>query len=77
MQELDLEQIKKMRNQSPNKLEKISKIRRIKNYTKTSKEDSIPPLQKSKQSFAELYNNNSDSDNDRIKGFKESLLMIK
>ena len=66
-----------MRNQSPNKLEKIAKIRTTKNYTKTSKEDSIPPLQKSKQIFAELYSNNSDSDNDRIKGFKESLLMIK
>ena len=77
MQELELGQIKKMRTQSPNKLEKIAKIRRIENYTKTSKEDSIPPLQKSKQSFVELYNNNSDSDNDRIKGFKESLLMIK
>ena len=60
-----------MQNQSHDELNKIAKIRRIKNYTKMSKEDSIISLLKSKQSFAELYNNNFD--NDRIKGIKKSL----
>ena len=60
-----------MQNQSHDELSKIAKIRRIKNYTKMSKEDSIISLLKSKQSFAELYNNNFD--NDRIKGIKKSL----
>ena len=60
-----------MQNQSHDELNKIAKIRRIKNYTKMSKEDSIISVLKSKQSFAELYNNNFD--NDRIKGIKKSL----
>ena len=60
-----------MQNQSHDELNKIAKIRRIKNYTKMSKEDSIISLLKSKQRFAELYNNNFD--NDKIKGIKKSL----
>ena len=60
-----------MQNQSHDELNKIANIRRIKNYTKMSKEDSIRSVLKSKQSFAELYNNNFD--NDRIKGIKKSL----
>ena len=60
-----------MQNQSHDELNKIAKIRRIKNYTKMSKEDSIISVLKSKQSFTELYNNNFD--NDRIKGIKKSL----
>ena len=43
---------------SRNELEKIAKIRRIKNYEDMIKEDLIISLLKSKQSIVELFNNN-------------------
>ena len=51
-----------MRGQSPDVLERIAKIRRNKNYEGISKEELTISLLKSKQSIAELFNNNLDDD---------------
>ena len=51
-------QIAEMRGQSRDELEIIAKIRRIKNYEEMTKEKLIISLLKSKQSIAELFNNN-------------------
>ena len=51
-----------MRDQSRDELERIAKIRRIKNYEEMSKEELIISLLKSKQSIAELFNNNLDDE---------------
>ena len=56
----ELNQIAEMHNQSRDELERIAKIRRIKNYEEMSKEELIISLLKSKQSIAELFNNNLD-----------------
>ena len=58
----ELNQIPEMRCQSRDELEQITKIRRIKNYEEMSKEELIISLLKSKQSIAELLNNNLDDD---------------
>ena len=47
-----------MLGQSRDELERIAKIRRIKNYEEMTKEELIISLLKSKQSIAELFNNN-------------------
>ena len=44
-----------MLDQSRNELERITKIRRIKNYEKMSKEELIISFLKSKQSIAEFF----------------------
>ena len=59
----ELNQIAKMRDQSRDELEQIAKIRRIKNCEEMSKEELIILLLKSKQSIAELFNNNLDDEN--------------
>ena len=51
-------QIAEMRGQSQDELERIAKIRRIKNYEEMTKEELIISLLKSKQSIAEFFNNN-------------------
>ena len=43
-------------------LEKIAKMRRIKNYKRKSKEELIIARLKSKRSTAELFHNNLDND---------------
>ena len=53
----ELNQIAEMRGQSWDE-----KIRRIKNYEEMSREELIISLLKSKQSIAELFNNNLDDD---------------
>ena len=53
----ELNQIAEMLNQSRDELERIAKIRKIKNYEEISKE-LIISLLKPKQSIAELFNNN-------------------
>ena len=58
----ELNQIAEMRDQSRDELERIAKIKRIKNYEEMSKEELIISLLKSKQSIAELFNNNLDDD---------------
>ena len=55
----ELNQIAEMRSQSRDELEQIAKMR-IKNYDEMSKEKLIIYLLKSKQSIAELFNNNLD-----------------
>ena len=47
-----------MRDQSRDELERIAKIRRIKNHEEMTKEELTISLLKSKQSIAELFNNN-------------------
>ena len=54
----ELNLIAKMRGQSRDELERITKIRRTKNYEEMLKEELITPLSKSKQSIAEFFNNN-------------------
>ena len=54
----EFNQISEMRGQSRDKLERIAKTRRIKNYEETTKLELIISLLKSKQSVAELFNNN-------------------
>ena len=51
-----------MREQSRDELERIAKIRRIKTCEEMSKEELLISLLKSKQSIAELFNNNLDDD---------------
>ena len=51
-----------MRDQSRDELERIKKIRRIKNYEQMLKKELIISLLKSKQNIAELFNNNLDDD---------------
>ena len=58
----ELNQIAEMRDQSRDELERIAKIRRIKSYEEMSKEELIISILKSKQSVAELLNNNLDDD---------------
>ena len=52
-----------MRGQSRDELKRIAKIRKIKNYEEMSKEELIISLLKSKQSIAELFNNNNINNN--------------
>ena len=59
----ELNQIADMRDLSRDEHERIVKIRRIKNYEEMSKEELIISLLKSKQSEAELFNNNNLDDN--------------
>ena len=56
----EFNQIVIMRGLSRDELEQIAKIRRIKNYEDMKKEDLIISLLKSKQSIAELFNNNNN-----------------
>ena len=49
-----------MRGQSRDEIERIAKIRRIKNYEGMSKEELIISFLKAKQSIAELFNDNLD-----------------
>ena len=58
----ELNQIAEMRGQSRDELEQTAKIRRIKKYEEMSKEELIISLLKSKQSIAELFNNNLGDD---------------
>ena len=57
-----LNQIAEMRDQSRDELDRIAKIRRIKNYEEMSKEELIISLLKLEQSIAELFSNNLDDD---------------
>ena len=59
----EFNQIAEMRGQSRDELERIAKIRKIKNYEEMTKEELIISLLKSKQSIAELFNNNSNNNN--------------
>ena len=60
----EFNQIAEMCGQLLDELEQIVKIRRIKNYEEMTKEELIISLLKSKQSIAELFNNNNLYDNE-------------
>ena len=68
----ELNQIAEMRDQSPDELQWIAKIRKIKNYEEMSKEELVISLLKSKQSIAELFNNNNLND-DKISDIRRIL----
>ena len=57
----EFNQIAEMRGLSRDELEQIAKIRRIKNYEDMKKEDLIISLLKSKESIAELFNDNNNN----------------
>ena len=57
----EFNQITEMRGLSRDELEQIAKTRRIKNYEKMTKEELIISLLKSKQSIAELFNDNNNN----------------
>ena len=61
----EFNQIEKMRSLSRDELEQNTKIRRIKNYEDTKKEDLIISLLKSKESVVELFNDNNNLYNDK------------
>ena len=61
----EFNQIEKMRSLSRDELEQNTKIRRIKNYEDTKKEDLIITLLKSKESVVELFNDNNNLYNDK------------
>ena len=58
----EFNQIAFMRGLSRDELEQIAKIRRIKNYEDMKKEDLIISLLKSKESIAELFNDNNNNE---------------
>ena len=58
----EFNQIAEMRGLSRDELEQIAKIRRIKNYEDMKKEDLIISLLKSKESIAELFNDNNNNE---------------
>ena len=64
LSENEFNQIAEIRGQSRDKLERIAKIRRIKDYEEMTKENLMISLLKSKQSIAELFNSNNNNNND-------------
>ena len=56
----ELNQVSAMYDQSRDALERVAKMRRIKNRKRMSKGDLIIALLKSKSGVAELFNNNLD-----------------
>ena len=56
----DLNQIMNIYNQSRDELERVAKMRRIKNRKRMSKEELRTALLKSKRGVAEIFNNNLD-----------------
>ena len=59
----EFNQIAEMHSQSRDELERIEKIRRIKNYEEMAKEEFIISLLKSKQNIDELFDNNNNNNN--------------
>ena len=59
----EFNQIAVMRDLSQNELEQIAKIRKIKNYEDMKKEDLIISFLESKESIAELFNDNNVNNN--------------
>ena len=56
----ELNQVSAMYDQSRDALERVAKMRRIKNRKRMSKEELIISLLKSKRDLAKLFNNNLD-----------------
>ena len=60
----EFNQVLEIRDQSPDEVERIAKIKRIKNYEEIKKKkELIISLLKSKQSIAEMFNNNNNNNN--------------
>ena len=59
----EFNQFLEIRGQSPDEVERIAKIKRIKNYEEMKKKELIISLIKSKQSIAEIFNNNNNNNN--------------
>ena len=57
----EFNQIAEIRSQSRDELERITKIRRIKNYEKMTNEELIISILKSKQRVAKFFNNNNNN----------------
>ena len=70
----EFNQIAEMRGQSRDELKWIAKIRKIKNYEEMSKEELIISLLKSKQSIAELFNNNNNINDNKINDIRRILI---
>ena len=70
-------QIAEMHDQSRDELERIAKIRRIKNYEEMTKEELIISLLKSKQSIAELFNNNNNLYDNEISDIRRILCRLR
>ena len=66
-----------MRGQSLDELKHIAKIKRIKNYEKMTKEELMISLLKSKQSIAELFNNNDNLYDDEISDIRRILSKLR
>ena len=58
-----------MQNQSWNELEKIAKMRRIKNYEGMSKKGLLIALLKSEQSLGKLYNKAEENEVEETKEY--------
>ena len=58
----EFHQIAEIWSQSWDELERITKIKRIKNYEKMTNEELIISILKSKQSVAKFFNNNNNND---------------
>ena len=69
----EFNQIMFMHGLSRDELEQIAKIRRIKNYEDMKKEDLIISLLKSKESIAELFNDNNNNEISHIRGILDRL----
>ena len=61
----EFNQFLEIRGQSPDEVERIAKIKRIKNYEEMKKKELIISLIKSKQSIAEIFNNNNNNNNNK------------
>ena len=73
----EFNQITVMRGLSQDELEKIAKIRRIQNYEDMKKEDLIISLLKSKESIAELFNDNNNLYDDEISDIRRILSRLR
>ena len=63
LSENEFNQIEEMCSQSGDELERMAKIKRIKNYEEMTRKELIISLLKSKQSIVERFNNNNLYDN--------------
>ena len=73
----EFNQIAEMPGQSRDELERITKIRRIKNYEEMTKEELIISLLKSKQSIAELFDNNNNLYDNKISAIRRILSILR
>ena len=73
----EFNQIAEMCRLSPGEFEQMTKIRRIKTYEKMTKEELMISLLKSKQSVAELFNNNNNLYDNEISDIRRILSRLR